>query len=127
MFAVNLVNNKVVAYLSSLCQNFKAFGLVVWELYQLEVSTPNCLLSGIHRQFCKISLFDQVWLWIRLCWLNESCRQFYKISKLSCCMSFGLVQLQLWIKLVAAVCSLKTVIAMNNFFAWYESMWWVRC
>ena len=35
---------------------------------------------------------------------------------MSCCISFGVVQLLLRVKLAAAVCSLDSVIALNNWF-----------
>jgi hypothetical protein len=31
------------------------------------------------------------------------CREFYKISRLSCIMSFGILDLQLWLKYLAAI------------------------
>jgi hypothetical protein len=61
-----------------------------------------CSLFAQNR-FWECLIFDLVNLWIRFWYLKIKCRKFQKLSKMYSWMFMGVIELQLWIFLVAAV------------------------
>ena len=72
-----------------MAKQFRRYGCSQFE------SSFGCSLSCEDR-FLLLSDFDLVKVRIMPWGLKMNFRQFHKYSKLSCCMSFGFVNLQLW-------------------------------
>jgi hypothetical protein len=63
------------------------------------------------KQILEMFEFDLVNLWIILWYMMMKCIQFRKLSRMSLFMSIGVIELQLWIFLAAAV----NLLEMRNF------------